>query len=228
MASSGLHVYSSVVDLVLQTALGFGMVIVLLENVLAEFRTENEDLKEAHRKLLQTANTDSLTAAFNRHAFHGFVNRNGEDGSPVSGCVGFFDIDDLKGINDCYGHSAGDAVIRCVAGSIRNIVRAEDLIYRWGGDEFFVIMISMESELAEKRMSRLETSLRSVKIDHIPEPVDIGVSWGFTDFRTMDGIEQAIASADAAMYHRKQTRKLRRSSPIPKGSAEIEMIPAGL
>lgn len=125
----------------------------------------------------------------------------------MNGCVGFFDIDGLKAINDCFGHSAGDATIRMVVGSIRSLMRAEDLIYRWGGDEFFVIMISMNAEMAEVRMTRLESLLRRVKVDGIDELIDIKVSWGFTDFDSIDKLEQAIASADQNMYKRKRNRK---------------------
>ena len=149
--------YNSVIDLVLQTALGFGMVIILLERVLNVFRDTNEQLLSTQRRLEQLVHTDPLTAAFNRHAFYGFMRKQGEDGSTSSGCVGFFDIDDLKAINDCFGHAAGDMVIRSVVRSIREIIRAEDLIYRWGGDEFFVIMVSMNAAMAENRMTRLES-----------------------------------------------------------------------
>src|SRR4030095_9283313 len=156
--------YNSVVDLVLQTALGFGMVIVLLEKVLNDFRDTNEQLRSTQKQLEQLVHTDPLTAAFNRHAFYGFVRKQGEDGSTSSECVGFFDIDDLKAINDCFGHTAGDMVIRTVVKSIRDIIRAEDLIYRWGGDEFFVVMVSMNAEMAENRMNRFESPLPHVYI----------------------------------------------------------------
>jgi diguanylate cyclase (GGDEF)-like protein len=202
--------YNSIIDLVLQTTLGFGMVIVLLEKVMSDFKCANDKLQEAHRKLEELVKTDPLTAAFNRHAFYGFVNRHTEDGTKVSGCVGFFDIDDLKSINDCLGHAAGDFAIRAVVGAIREIIRAEDLIYRWGGDEFFVIMVSMDSDSAELRMSRLENLLRNVEIEGVPDPMTIGVSWGFRDFIDSNDLENAIEKADSDMYKRKQERKQRK------------------
>ena len=70
--------YNSVIDLVLQTALGFGMVLVLLEKVLDDFRGTNEELLTTQKKLEELVNTDPLTDAFNRHAFYGFVRRQGE------------------------------------------------------------------------------------------------------------------------------------------------------
>jgi diguanylate cyclase (GGDEF)-like protein len=206
--------YNSLIDLVLQTALGFGMVIVLLERVLNDFRDTNEQLLSTQKKLEQLVQTDPLTAAYNRHAFYGFMRRQGEDESTSSGCVGFFDIDELKAINDCFGHAAGDMVIRTVVRSIREIIRAEDLIYRWGGDEFFVIMVSMDAEMAENRMTRLESLLEHVQIDNLPEPIRVGVSWGFTNYKTSGDLENAIKAADSEMYRRKQLRKQRRTSSV--------------
>ena len=201
--------YNSVADLVLQTTLGFGMVIVLLEKVLLEARSAHERLQEANRKLEELVHTDPLTAAFTRHAFFGFVKKRGDDNTETSGCVGFFDIDDLKEINDHYGHGAGDLAIRAVAKGIRDCIRPEDLIYRWGGDEFFVIMISMDAEMAITRMAKLETALTGIWIDGVPEPLDLCVSWGFTDFHDISDLEKSINKADAEMYARKQERKRR-------------------
>ncbi len=203
--------YNSIVDLVLQSSLGVGMVIVLLEKVLSDARSAHERLETTNKRLEELVHTDPLTAAFSRHAFYGFVKKQGSENSETSGCVGFFDIDDLKWINDRFGHNAGDIAIRTVVKVIRDIIRAEDLIFRWGGDEFFVIMISMDAEMATMRMTKLERDLTGIMIDGISEPIDIGVSWGFTDFSDISHLEDAINKADAAMYSRKLERKKRRS-----------------
>ena len=71
--------YNSMVDLVVQTALGFGMVIVLLEKVLVEARSAHERLQEANKRLEELVHTDPLTAAFTRHAFFGFVKKHGDE-----------------------------------------------------------------------------------------------------------------------------------------------------
>ncbi|HVF29731.1 MAG TPA: GGDEF domain-containing protein [Pyrinomonadaceae bacterium] len=225
--STDFLAYNSVIDLVLQTALGFGMVIILLEKVLNDFKHTNEKLRSTQEELEVLVNTDPLTAAFNRHAFYGFVRRHGENEDASTGCVGFFDIDDLKAVNDCFGHAAGDMVIRQVVRSIREIIRAEDLIYRWGGDEFFVIMVSMDARMAEDRMRRLDSLLETVYIDNIQDPVSVGVSWGFENYASPDDLEKAIKTADSMMYKRKQERKQSRVASIdfigslPGGSPEF-------
>ncbi|CAN5423949.1 hypothetical protein BH10ACI3_BH10ACI3_10810 [soil metagenome] len=200
--------FNSVVDLVLQILLGFGMVIVLLEQVLADANTANEKLQKATEKLEELAHVDPLTTALNRHAFHGYVNRNGGDASKaVSGCVGFFDVDDLKEINDSYGHAVGDIAIRLVVKAIRDVIRAEDLIFRWGGDEFFVIMIGLDAQMAFERMIRLESLLTNVEVAGADKPLTIRVSNAFENFSDLGDLENTIAKADAMMYLNKQQRK---------------------
>ncbi len=202
--------FNPIIDLVLEVMLGFGMVIISLEKVLEEVKKVHQKLQEAHKKLEQTAHLDPLTMAFNRHAFYGYLKKGSDDKTPVSGCVGFFDIDDLKPINDQLGHAVGDLAIRAVVGAIRDLMRAEDLIYRWGGDEFFVIMVSMNSEMALARMKSIERILTDMHIEGIEKPLTIRVSYGFKDFSDKSDMEQAIKAADEEMYRRKQERKLRR------------------
>ena len=161
----------------------------------------------AHGRLEELATTDPLTAAFNRHAFYGLINKRGNAEAVASGCVGFFDLDNLKEINDRYGHSVGDQAIRAAARAIRDLIRAEDLIYRWGGDEFFVIMVGMDAEMAERRMENLEKRLGEMKPDGLDGTIAIGVSSGFCNFDSASELEQSIKRADAEMYKRKEIRK---------------------
>ncbi len=201
--------YNTVVDLVLQILLGFGMVIVLLELVLKDAKVANEKLKVAHEKLERLAHIDPLTTALNRHAFHGYIHRNGDETiqGNTSGTVGFFDIDDLKSVNDAYGHAAGDVAIRAVVRAIRELIRAEDLIFRWGGDEFFVLMIGLNARTATLRMARMEDMLSSIRVEGSHRPLAIGVSFAFADFDDISKLEETIEEADAKMYAQKQMRK---------------------
>lgn len=221
-----LLAYNSVIDLVLQILLGFGMVIVLLEMVLSDAKVANEKLKLAHEKLEQLAHIDPLTTALNRHAFHGYLKRRNDDNPLAHGSVGFFDVDDLKAINDMYGHSVGDIAIRAVVRAIREMIRAEDLIFRWGGDEFFVIMVGLDADAAEKRMSKLERLLSDVRIEGVGHSLAIGVSYAFADFADVNKLESTIEAADARMYQKKQLKKNGRVRSLPQavGVEEIEIL----
>ncbi len=202
--------FAPIIDLVLEILLAFGMVIVLLEQVLDRVQAVNSELQEAHEKLRQIAHIDPLTTAFNRHAFYGFLEN--RDTGTVSGCVGFFDIDDLKPINDQLGHAVGDTVIRTVVRTLRDLIRAEDLIYRWGGDEFFVVMIGMTEDSALERLHRIDRMLTDVSIEGLDRPLTIRVSCGFKNFSDTSQLESAVRSADEEMYRRKMERKNRRKT----------------
>lgn len=209
--------FNPIIDLVLEILLGFGMVIVLLESVRRDVEETNHRLKEAHDKLERLAHVDPLTAAFTRHAFYGFLQKHNREDAAISGCVGVFDIDNLKPINDTYGHAAGDVAISSTAHAIRSLVRADDLIFRWGGDEFFVVMLGFDTEQAVERMCGLEALLTDIKLFGLPEKTTIGVSFGFADFADIADLEKAIAQADAEMYRAKQQGKCSKNkehSPI--------------
>lgn len=194
-------------DFILQNLLGFGTVIILLERVLSDANRANAELTVAHAQLKELVHVDPLTAALNRHAFHGYLRQKGEDEGSVYGCVGFFDVDDLKDINDAYGHPVGDSAIRAVVRAIRDIIRAEDLIFRWGGDEFFVLMVGLECEMASERMSRIDGLLTNISLDGLKTPVTIRVSRAFENFSDLERLENAIEKADAKMYLEKERRK---------------------
>ncbi|MBX3282577.1 MAG: GGDEF domain-containing protein [Acidobacteria bacterium] len=194
-------------DFILQNLLGFGTVMILLERVLADAKSANEELVVAHAQLKELVHVDPLTAALNRHAFHGYLRQKGEDEGSVHGCVGFFDVDDLKDINDAYGHPVGDAAIRALVRAIRDIIRAEDLIFRWGGDEFFVLMIGLDSELASERMSRIDGLLTDIELEGLRSPITVRVSRAFENFEDLEKLEVAIEKADAKMYLEKDRRK---------------------
>ena len=91
--------------------------------------------------------------------------------------------------------------------AIREIIRAEDLIFRWGGDEFFVIMVGMDASLGDRRMERLVSMLSAVKLVGVDRPLTIGVSHAFENFTDLNDLEATIKRADAGMYRRKQIKK---------------------
>jgi PleD family two-component response regulator len=84
-------------------------------------------------------------------------------------------------------------------------------------------MVSMTADLAENRMARLESLMERVHIDNLPEPIKVGVSWGFTDYTSSADLENAIKAADSEMYRRKQLRKQRRATT----SDFINSLPGG-
>jgi diguanylate cyclase (GGDEF)-like protein len=209
-----LH-YAIVYDMVLKILLAFGMVIVGMDSVRQELEAINANLTAATERLQHIASKDHLTEALNRHAFYSILEHNRRQrNEPISGCVVVLDIDDLKPINDRFGHAAGDYTIRTVAKTIRSVIRADDLLFRWGGDEFLVILPHVEDTEARNRFDRLKGSLQGVKLNGVPDPVDIRVSAGIVPFKDLTQLEQAIADADEAMYAQKVQSKTRFLTPV--------------
>ncbi|MCI0490156.1 MAG: GGDEF domain-containing protein [Blastocatellia bacterium] len=200
--------YTSIYDLILEILLGFGTLMVVMDDVRLEVEDANRELIAARDRLEKLARMDPLTEALNRHGFYSLVKRNDPDRKGrTSGCVVVLDIDDLKPINDLLGHAVGDAAIRAVASGIRSVIRADDLLFRWGGDEFLIVMFNVAEFEVRKRINHLDNVLADTIIPDLPSPITVIVSHGTASFNDLTEIESAIERADGAMYARKEVRK---------------------
>lgn len=193
--------YTSIFDLLFEILLGFGTVVVLMESVRREVEMANRKLLQARDQLELLVQMDPLTEALNRHAFHSLLRRpeSGED-TGTSGSVAVLDIDNLKPINDTMGHTAGDKAIRAVARAMRSLVRADDMLFRWGGDEFLVLMFKLPQPEASRRMEKLNKILEENCERWIGMPLTVTVSFGVAGFTSLADLGQAIEQADKAMY----------------------------
>ncbi len=200
--------FTSVFDLLFEILLGFGTVMVLMESVRREVEHANRKLLEARDQLELLVQMDPLTEALNRHAFHSLLRRpeKGQE-SKTSGSVAVIDIDNLKPINDTFGHTVGDKAIRAVARAMRSLVRADDMLFRWGGDEFLVLMFNLPQEEALRRMEKLNQILQEHCARWTSVPITVSVSYGVAGFNSLTELGDAIETADKAMYaQRNQAR----------------------
>jgi len=197
--------YTSIFDLVFEVLLGFGTVMVLMEGVRHEVEQVNSKLLKARDQLEILAQIDPLTEALNRHAFHSLLTRS-ENGveTNTSGCVALLDIDNLKPINDTLGHTAGDKAIRAVARAMRSLIRADDMLFRWGGDEFLVLMFKLPEEEASRRMAGLNQILEENCQQWAGMPLSVSVSYGVAGFDSLTSLSFAIEKADREMYQQRQ------------------------
>lgn len=207
-------VYSPLYDLIFLVLLAFGMVMVMTGEVQHELEVANASLAQTRDRLEVMVQLDHLTSAFNRHAFYSIIGdpRSGEK-VVLRGCAAVVDIDNLKVVNDRHGHAAGDGAIRAVAKSIRGCIRADDLLFRWGGDEFLVLLIGVTEADARTRLDGVNRALHRTTIIGVQEPVDLSVSIGYAAFDSATSLDQVIAMADTAMYGRKRPRAEATVSP---------------
>jgi diguanylate cyclase (GGDEF)-like protein len=177
-----------------------------------EVELANRKLTEARDQLELLVQMDPLTEALNRHAFHSLLRRpeGGKENTATSGSVAVLDIDNLKPINDTLGHTVGDKAIRAVARAMRSLVRADDMLFRWGGDEFLLLMFKLPQPEASRRIAKLNTILEENCERWIGEPVKVSVSFGVAGFTSLTDLGQAIEQADKAMYATKGTKGAKR------------------
>ncbi len=200
----GLAIHVVGVLLITLLAILFGTVMVRMRKVRRELESTNRKLLQARDQLELLVQMDPLTEALNRHAFHSLLRRpeSGQD-AVTSGSVAVLDIDNLKPINDTMGHTAGDKAIRAVARATRSLVRADDMLFRWGGDEFLVLMFKLPQPEASRRMEKLNKILEENCESWIGMRLTVTVSFGVAGFTSLTDLGQAIEQADKAMYARR-------------------------
>ena len=167
--------------------------------------------KAKHKDLTFLAYHDSLTGLPNRKAFHQKLTQSIHNANNLSGqilAVLFLDLDGFKAINDTYGHEMGDWLLNQVGQRLRSCVRGDDVVARFGGDEFCIILNHATSRAKIKSIAR--RILKSVTNPFIREGVSmsIGVSIGIGVYsKGIKDSEALLKEADSAMYRVKQSGK---------------------
>lgn len=198
--------YAPLYDLIFQVMLMFGMVMTATGRVQQELEAANADLKRARDRLEATSRIDPLTSALNRRAFSAVLADRSRDGRALSsGVVAVIDLDGLKALNDKFGHAAGDAALLALAEALRLSIGPEDLLFRWGGDEFVLLLKDEKAVAAEQRLGGLNHQLSATTIPGAEAAVDLKASVGFSEFADAASLHKAIDDADRAMYTRKKT-----------------------
>ena len=164
---------------------------------------------QLYKRAKTRANTDELTGLYNHRSFHDRLEEEIARGSRFGGTFSLImlDIDLFKSYNDIYGHLAGDQVLRKVGRYLQNAVRSIDLAFRYGGEEFAVILPEARLDDAYKVAERIRKTIESKTSSRaMPITASLGVgNW------PNDGVmkEEVIGLADAALYRAKQTGRNR-------------------
>jgi diguanylate cyclase (GGDEF)-like protein len=184
---------------------------VLLGLTYQRIRKTNQALASSNAALRVQGERDPLTGLSNRRHFQAAIKRLADQGK-LSGTVFLIDIDHFKRINDAHGHAAGDSVLVEVAKRLRASVRDEDLVVRWGGEEFLIVVDTRDAADADHAgalAQRLLDSLGSRAVEHGQTSVAVSIhltaSIGFASFPVAPhGLalswERAIDLVDTVMY----------------------------
>jgi len=198
-------------DLTLSMLLAFGMVLVLFEDAKREIDTAHHELRIAHEQLLRESLLDSMTGAYNRRAFNEGAGL--EDAQGTFGTLVVLDMDNLKDVNDIYGHKYGDALLKHFASVMRSGLRPSDKLYRLGGDEFLIVIPRAVASIAGPRIQELIATAPSLKVTDSGALIKLRASIGTADFSSMENIEVALHEADRSMYAQKRHSREDRTIP---------------
>lgn len=159
------------------------------------------------------AKTDGLTGAANRRLFFETLDREiaRADRRKTSFCVAMIDVDGFKGINDTFGHPAGDTVLKDLTSRIAAMIRRGDLLARYGGEEFVLILADTNLEGAAILAERVRASIADVPCVHEGQRIRFTASLGIAEYKGTRprGRDLVVAEADKALYTSKKNGKNR-------------------
>ncbi|MEQ1622257.1 MAG: GGDEF domain-containing protein [Methylococcales bacterium] len=160
-----------------------------------------------YQQALKMAYTDPLTQTNNRASFGDSVKREmslaTRGSKPLS--VLFLDIDHFKSINDNYSHSCGDFALASVAKWIKENLRSSDLVFRFGGEEFVILLSDTDIEGANLLAERIRASIEHHTLAYDMNTIRITASVGVSSLRSDDTLDSFIHRADDAMYQAKRS-----------------------
>lgn len=175
----------------------------LLEDMIQQLAASRVAIETKNKELTFLATRDPLTNCYNRRALYELLNRmfDGAREGDADFCCIMADIDFFKKVNDTYGHAAGDDVIKMTAQSLHDVVRDTDLVARFGGEEFCVILPGAPMEQARMVAERCRKTIE----DKLTNGIKVTGSFGVTSIRMgASTAGQLIQQADEALYYSKQ------------------------
>ena len=169
-----------------------------------EERTQALEL--ANSELQALAEIDQLTGALNRHGMQTYLQtayeRLRRSNAPSS--IVLFDFDNFKNINDSYGHDNGDKILKSAVKIVNKLIREQDKIARWGGEEFLVLLPDTEIDGALAMADKLRLAIAEQLSDSLAPEVPVTITAGVVQFNHNEIFEILFKRADNAMYKGKR------------------------
>ncbi len=159
-----------------------------------------------------------LTGLLNRRGFEGAIDKAMENmrttREPLS--IIMLDIDHFKRVNDTYGHLTGDDLLRVIAKTLKDYVRGKDIVCRYGGEEFVILLSDTPLAGAVNVAEKIRTHFASMTWKQKSTSVSMGritLSCGVSQYRTEEALESFVQRADVALY---QSKKMGRNQVTPE------------
>lgn len=159
-----------------------------------------EALLEAEKRYNSKLYHDALTGAFNRRYYEEVVHNSiGPAG------VALMDVDDFKICNDTYGHHAGDLSLEVVAAAVRSCIRTNDMLIRYGGDEFLLVLVGIPSNFLKTKLEQIREKVRNAIVPGYPH-LRLTMSIGGAMQSIADSMENIVRLTDRLMYQAKEKK----------------------
>ncbi|MFZ3203839.1 MAG: GGDEF domain-containing protein, partial [Pseudomonas sp.] len=168
-------------------------------------------LRRYQTRIAALATTDQLTELLNRRGFDLLANQAIQEArrNPSPLCALLLDLDNFKDLNDNHGHLAGDEVLRGFANKLRDNLRQSDIICRWGGEEFILLLKDTSPEQARLLADKVRQQTEHSRFSYKGARLQITTSIGLAELRPDDSLSELLARADGALYRAKQSGRNR-------------------
>jgi diguanylate cyclase (GGDEF)-like protein len=186
--------------------LGVSVLSVRMGALRDHLRVQKQELETTLKRIRLLATQDELTGLSNRRHMLALLKaeqaRQQRTEQPLS--LALLDLDHFKRVNDTYGHLAGDVVLKCFADAARGTLRGSDVLSRWGGEEFLLMLPDTGGDEAERCVERMRQGVALASFDKVAPDLKITFSAGLSVCRAGASLEAAIERADKALYRAKE------------------------
>ncbi len=200
-----------------------------LSNLRAKLQAQKEELSQAVQRIQVLATRDDLTGLYNRRHMLDVLTQHQKRLSRTGHhrfCLAILDIDHFKHINDAHGHGVGDEVLRGFAQTAQAVLRETDVLARWGGEEFLVLLNDTQPGAANMGLERLREVLdQTVLVPKLPD-LKLTFSAGLTLYEVSEPLHTCIERADQALYRAKACGRNRTETAAPMAPAPSALLRA--
>ena len=177
--------------------------------VIVMISSRSKNIKN-EKRLYEVSNKDTLTGCFNRHFVYELMKQNYSERRSLKSLdytLVLADIDNFKEINALIGHIAGDGVIKAVSAYLQTAVRETDIVARWGGEQFLIILMNIEPENSQALIEKIRSNIRYQIITEGLRDRVTTLSFGVAKVKESELFEDTIKRADLSMYKAKKLGK---------------------